>query len=362
MKNETEKHIRGVTYIIYTVTALGGLYLILTKLLPLVLPFLIAGVFAVLLAPLAEKLETRLKFGKSLSAVTVMLLAFGVAVSVIVIIGSYIYTIAENIVAGLMQGGSFDGLNIFSEKLKSTFGININLSESFRNFITPVVSMLVDILKPIALGAPGVFISIIVFMLSMYFFIADRKKLRALFNKLTKNRFAGMWKEIKNASKESVSRYLKAQFLIMLIVFLVLFIGFSVMRFSGICEISYMFAAVAGIALLDALPVFGTGTVLIPWAVYGFVTGKFTLAFAMVILYLVCIAVRQLAEPKILGNSLGIHPLASLFSLFLGMKTMGIAGMILFPVLTVVAIRLLKNDSVKKLILSAKTKECRKMQ
>lgn len=362
MKNDTEKHIRGITYIIYTLTVMGGIYLILTRFLPLVIPFLLAGVFAVILAPAAEKLETRLRFGKKVSAISVMILALGFVVSVIVIIGSYVYALAENLVAGLMQGGSFDGLNIFSDKLKALFGINIDLSESFRNFITPVVSMLVDILKPIALGAPGVFISIIVFMLSLYFFIADRKNLGTFFNKLTKNRFDGMWKAIKKASKESVLRYLKAQIIIMLIVFLVLFIGFSVMRFSGILEISYMFVAVTGITVLDALPIFGTGTVLIPWSVYGFITGRFTLAAAMVIIYLSCVAVRQLAEPKILGDSLGIHPLISLFALFFGMKIMGIAGMILFPVLTVILIQLFKNDSVKKLILSAKTKECRKMQ
>ena len=228
------------------------------------------------------------------------------------------------------------------DKIYELFGAKIDLVENFKNLISPAVSGLINIIKPIAAGAPQVFISVIVFVLATHFLISDKIKIEEFFNKVTKNKFSNLTAGFKNVSKKSVMKYIKAQFTIMLVTLTELFIGFTIIKWLGIINLPYMFLIVLGIAVLDAFPIFGTGTVLIPWAVYGVVSGNFPLAFSMIIMYLVCLTVRQIIEPKIVGESLGMHPLITLLAMYIGLKAIGLTGMILFPILTVLAIQLFK--------------------
>lgn len=131
--------------------------------------------------------------------------------------------------------------------------------------------------------------------------------------------------------------YLRALFILMFITFLELYIGFSILRVSFALSLAFL------TSIIDALPVFGTGTVLLPWAGYHFLIGKNNFGLSLIVLYLVVFIVRQIIEPKIIGKHLGVHPLLTLFGMFVGMKALGVAGLILGPVTLVVIKSMLKT-------------------
>ena len=122
--------------------------------------------------------------------------------------------------------------------------------------------------------------------------------------------------------KYAMGGYFKAQFKIMGVVFAILLVGFTMMqiRFSILLAIA--------IAFLDFLPFFGTGTALIPWAIYKFLVGDYKMVAALVILYGVTQLVRQLIQPKLVGDSMGLNPLYTLFLLYLGYRVGSVLGMI----------------------------------
>ena len=170
---------------------------------------------------------------------------------------------------------------------------------------------------------PAIFVNVIITVLSSYFFIAEREDIRMRIRP-----YVPAWMEqylsyLKGDAKHLVGGYFLAQFRIMFVVALVLAAGFLVL---GV-EHSLIFAVL--IAFLDFLPMFGTGTVLGPWALVKLLSGEYPFAAGLVLLYILTQVIRQIIQPKIVGDAMGLPPLMTLFLLYIGFKVRGIAGMIL---------------------------------
>lgn len=136
--------------------------------------------------------------------------------------------------------------------------------------------------------------------------------------------------------KYAVGGYFKAQFKIMAVVFLMLVIGFMLL------DVNFIFLLAILIAFLDFLPFFGTGTALLPWAVYKFLVGNYKMTVGLLVLYGVTQLVRQLIQPKLVGDSLGMNPLLTLVFLFVGYRTGGLFGMIFAVPVGLIVINLYK--------------------
>ena len=134
--------------------------------------------------------------------------------------------------------------------------------------------------------------------------------------------------------KYAVGGYFKAQFKIMGVVFLILFAGFLV-SWNSLCGFGCIFDFI-----LDFLPFFGTGTALIPWAIYSVFIGEYKITAGLVIIYAVSQVVRQLLQPKLVGDSMGMNPLVTLLLLYVGYKIKGVFGMILAVPLGLVLINM----------------------
>ena len=141
---------------------------------------------------------------------------------------------------------------------------------------------------------------------------------------------------MKKEAAQTAGRYLRAFSLLLLIMFLVLFVGLTIIG----AEYALLLAAIT--AIVDILPVLGVGTVLVPWSVISYISGDISRGTAILILYVAVIILRQFIEPKIIGKSLGIHPLLSLFSMYVGLRVFGVIGIILAPAL-VAGLRTLKD-------------------
>jgi predicted PurR-regulated permease PerM len=118
-------------------------------------------------------------------------------------------------------------------------------------------------------------------------------------------------------------------------------IGLSVLQIENSVGIA------AIIAVADILPVIGTGSVLIPWSIVALFMQNYFLAAGLIILYIVVLAVRNFTEPKIVGDQLGLNPIVTLISIYLGYRIMGFGGMIVLPVATNILVGLHKSGKIK---------------
>ena len=184
----------------------------------------------------------------------------------------------------------------------------------FTDFIAKMTTPTVAAVGNFAKNLPSVLISVIMTLLSSYFFIAEReylnKNVRAFFPLGVQKR----WNMVFGNLKRAVGGYFKAQFKIELWIYLLLVIGLSLL------EIKYAILIALGIACLDFLPVFGTGTVLIPLAIIKFLNADYKMAIWLLIIYAIGQLVRQIIQPKIVGDSIGVAPLPTLIFLFIVYK------------------------------------------
>ena len=155
-----------------------------------------------------------------------------------------------------------------------------------------------------------------------YFFVADNEKIRNFVKKHTPSGIQNSCIMIKDTIVKAIGGYLKACFEIMLVIFVILFIIFAIMgiEYAGIIAIIT--------AVLDFLPFVGTGTVLMPWAVYNIITGSYKAAVFLIAAYFITLIVRRLLEPKLVGDSVGMSPFLTLISMFIGYRLIGMLGLI----------------------------------
>lgn len=175
----------------------------------------------------------------------------------------------------------------------------------------------------VAKNIPSILISFIFSLLFAYFFIAQRERVHRILRKVIPEKTIGNLKLVWKNMKYAVGGYFRAQFKIMGIVALILAAGFLFMRI----EYAVLWAAL--IALMDFLPMLGTGTALLPWAAFCALSDSLPRAAGLLFLYAVTQLTRQLIQPKMVGDSIGVDTLTTLFLLFIGYRTHGLLGMII---------------------------------
>lgn len=129
--------------------------------------------------------------------------------------------------------------------------------------------------------------------------------------------------------------YLKAESILILVSFVISLIGLYIFKIAGL-NIGYPLIAALGIGFVDALPIFGSGTVMIPWAIILAVNGDYTLSICILVLWIIMSCVRQFIEPKIVSKQIGIHPIFTLIAMYTGFKFIGVIGMLIGPILLIV--------------------------
>lgn len=178
-------------------------------------------------------------------------------------------------------------------------------------------------------------LSLVVFLMGSYFLCADYPYLRTRLLQRMDDTLIGMLSQIKTAALTAFGGYLKAQLLLTVGVFFILLGGFL------LTGQSYALLLAMGLAALDFIPIVGAGTVMIPWAVIDLCVGNYGRAAAVMAIWGVVALFRRVAEPKVVGDQTGLSPIASLISIYVGMRLAGVAGMILGPVVTLVVLNLL---------------------
>ena len=166
-----------------------------------------------------------------------------------------------------------------------------------------------------------------------------------LINKFIAKQLPANWNKwlirIKNDLLSALIGYIKAQLILMVITFIEVSIGLLIIG------IDYAILLGLLISIIDVFPILGTGTVLIPWALFSFISGNYPLGFSLIILYGIVMLVRQLLEPKIVSGQIGLYPLVTLMSMYIGLQVFGIAGMIMGPIMVLIVRNLQKAGLFK---------------
>lgn len=322
---------------ILLIAAILILFIAIPKLLSFFMPIVIGWIISLIANPLVHFLEKRVKLVRKHSSViiivTVILLIAGAIASVSALLFKEAKQLMDDLPAMTAEVGN--KLNTMTEYLQSR---SQNLPSGIRNSINDFISGIGNYVnnftqgsKPITVGSVSMFakniaegfLYVIITILAAYFFTAYRDELSSGLKKHLPASIINYWRLICDNFKSAFGGYFKAQFKIMLILTIIMFIGFEIL------QVNYSFLFALGIAFLDFLPVFGTGTVLWPWAVIDVISGNFLRAVGLVVIYLICQIVKQILQPKMVGDSIGLHPLATLILLFAGYKFYGVIGMII---------------------------------
>ena len=201
----------------------------------------------------------------------------------------------------------------------------------------------------IAKKLPSIIISVITFILSLYFMVSDSELVADFLKKYIPKPLQIRASQLKTEVKRYMGGYLKAQLIMMNISFVILLIGLLILR------VDYALIIAIAIAIFDALPLFGSGAILLPWSAIEFLSGETARGVGFLIIYLSVLLMRQLVEPKVVGKSIGMHPLLTLIAMYTGYRVFSIGGLILGPLTLMLIISFYKVGLFDDIIRFVKT-------
>ncbi|MCI8765314.1 MAG: sporulation integral membrane protein YtvI [Lachnospiraceae bacterium] len=335
---------------------------VIPRLLGYFMPFVIGWLIAMIANPLVRFLESRMKLVRKHGSVLIMVLALVLVIGLGYFLVSRLLYQAFGLVKDLpeMYAAVSAVLEDFFRRFDEFYRfLPPNVMQAWSDFTGNVGQMIglllqkaasptVEAAGNVAMRIPNAMVNVIVTILSAYFFLAERERILELWQRYLPEGGNRYCRKLREDLIQLVSGYFMAQFKIMFMVALILLAGFLVLG------IRYAFLLAVLIAVLDFLPLFGTGTVLLPWAAVKLLSGEYMLAAGLAMLYVVSQVTRQMVQPKIVGDSMGLPPLLTLFLLYLGFKARGISGMILAVPLGILAMRLYEYGMFDSLIENVK--------
>lgn len=324
---------------------------LLPKIIIWFMPFVIGWVIALIASPLVHFFEKRLKIRRKAGTAFVI-----IAVIALVILAGYLIgaQLAEQIaefvgdIPHLWESAQKDFVQIGAklsvalqylptEVRLAINGITGNVQEYFGGIMESVSEPTIEALGNFVGSLPNIVISVIMSLLFAYFSVADKGYLSGVFEKVIPDSILLRLRMIKRGLAKAVGGYFKAQLKIELWMYLLLGIGFSILK------VKYAFLIAIGVAILDFLPFFGTGTVLIPWAVIKFLSADYKMVIGLLIIWGVGQLARQLIQPKIVGDSVGLSPMPTIILLFVGYRVAGVIGMIIAVPIGIIILNLYKE-------------------
>lgn len=335
---------------------------LLPKLIGFFFPFVVGWIIALIANPLVRFMEKKIKIVRKHSSAIIIIAVLAAVIGILYGAGSFLIRELLQFLRDVPEIYTALGIkmNLFLERISAiTAKLPYNNTSSFddivkrvgesisvymANYKLPTFSDAGNFAKNIA---DGLFSAIII-ILSSYFFIAERDKLVMAWRKAVPCFILDKVDMIVNNFKRAIGGYLRAQFKLMAIVFVILWIGFLLL------QVDYAFLFAFLVAFIDLLPFFGTGAVLWPWAVYEFIIGRYGNAVFLLIIYILCQVIKQVLQPKMVGDSIGVSPLATLFFMFIGYKLGDLGGLIIGIPIGMVIVNFYRSGLFDNIIRSVK--------
>lgn len=324
--------------------ALAGILLLIFVVPPLVrflMPLIVAWIVAMIANPIIHFLEKRIKLMRKHGSALVIILVlaaliaafYGVAVLVATQFSSWVTELPEvydSVTRNLQHllQSLHQKYDIIPADVKLAFDQRENVLDDYiQKTIDGLLKMVnsgsLSKVSSLASSLMDFLVYAILTILASYFMTVEKDHFTKLLQEKTPEGIQRIWNKIKKIFIRAIGGYFKAHFQIMIVIFFITVIPFA---FMGI---SYSGLLAVVIAIVDFLPFFGAGTVLVPWAVYRLVTGSYTYAVILFVIYVVVLIVRQVLEPKLIGDNIGTSPFETLVFMLIGYRLAGVLGLII---------------------------------
>lgn len=327
------------------------------KVLPFTWPFVIGLTFAALMSPLVKLLAKGLRKIKSpvkLATLISMLIVYGIITIVLLFLLRQVIIEVEKLVNNVpgiiswvqdtLQGWvdklTPDMLEPEQEIISSRLDqIIAALSETIRGLVSRLTPAVASGAWSTFTGIPHAILFVVMTMMSSFYFVSDKERIRNYLIRALPEPIVNRGDSLRKSIFSAVLKQMQAQILISLAIMFALVIGFTLFQID--------YALIMGIVIggLDVLPIIGAGTFLIPWSLFNLFAGNLSLGLRLGVMYLVVVVIRQVIEPRIVGQKLGLYPLISMASMYVGLKLMGFLGLIVGPVLANICKVVLESDA-----------------
>lgn len=344
MANYKRFDFKKLYFILYIILVLIVVYLIF-KLGIFLFPFTLALFFSIMTQPFSRFLEKKLKFSQKIATIVSIVLFLVIFLGFISLsalrLSGEIYKLSINLNKYSKEAQSL--WNTAIDKIYSLLGyfpegFDEQVKNSINGFIrigTSKLGSFINSLINFITSIPTIILYICITILSTFFISLDKNKIMAFLEQ----QFPKSWiKKVYNIKREMfnvLGSYIRAQIILMTICFFELLISFNILSFLKF-NLPYPLIFSIVTCIIDALPILGAGAVLLPWSLISFVTGDINLGLALLVIYFLVLSVRQMLEPKLISQNLGVHPLVTLISMYSGFKFFGVIGFLIGPVVMII--------------------------
>lgn len=329
--------------LVMLIAAVVAVWVILRlRILGLFAPFILAWIFASILNYFVTWANKKLNIPRSAGTILSMLTILSALLSLITFLLKQLWYQVVGFIGSMPE--YTDQIITEFRRLEEKFGhllqslpISGDIS-SFDNFMENVSNGMTTFLGglvPSAYNAvarvPDFIIFVVIMLLSTFFMTKDYYDIKDFIKAQLSDTIVDKMVIMQQGVLKAIGGYVRTQLILMSMTFTICLIGFFIFG------IPYALLLAIVIAVIDALPVFGSGTILIPWAVYNIIVGKYSLGVGLLAIYGIIFVVRQFTEPKILSAQIGVYALTTIMAVYIGYKTIGVLGLIVGPLVVVVA-------------------------
>lgn len=334
---------------------LGLGYVCLKHVLPLLMPFLIGLLFAFVLQPPIRWISSKCGIRRKVVAVLLMIVFYVILSAITIVLGSRVAVLLREL-AGMIPDVYNDVLQPALLSLQDAFerlvvAVDPSFGQSVENLGDTLMSTLssgiatlsgwvLEYVTSFATSLPSTFVKILMTIISSFFFVADYDMIaNFLLAQLSKDK-REMLIKIKTKGIDVLLKFAKAYAILLTLTFFEVFVGLLLLRVDNALLIAL------ATAIVDILPILGTGTVMIPWGIAMLILGNYPLGFGLLVLYAIITVVRQTLEPRVVGNQIGLYPLATLTCMFVGTYLFGVLGLFGLPIIATIALQLDRSGDI----------------
>ena len=323
---------------------ISGIYIGI-KLSVFYIPFIIAFIISLIVEPAIRYLMKKTNLTRRMSSIIIFLIVFSIIIGSIVwgiislvsestnllqTLNIYVdmaYTQMQEMIGKMNITRISFSTNISNLMQDASTEILVKISRWLTEFLTKLINIVTSI--------PTIAIYTVITILSLYFICTDRIYILDFME----HHMPSKWvQKIAIHTKEiskSLGGYLKAEAILISVSFVISVIGLYIFKFVGM-NVKYPLLIALAIVFVDALPILGSGTIMIPWAIFSALSGDLKLGIALVVLWIIMSVVRQILEPKIVSGKIGIHPIFTLIAMYTGFKIIGVFGLLVGPIALIV--------------------------
>ena len=337
--------------ILYVVLLIIGLYLAL-KLSIFYMPFLIAFIISLMIEPLIKYIMKKTKLTRRTSSIIIFIIVSIILLGILAWIIITLFSESSSLLQGLndyfdkasvqvqelIQRLNFDKIKLPDEVLNIVQESSGDFLQTVSNWIRNALNGLINIVTKI----PEIAICVGITILALYFICVDKiyilDQIEYHLPKVWVKRLSNHLKDL----IQTLGGYLKAEATLILVSFIISLVGLYILSFLNF-NIQYPLLMALFIGFVDALPILGSGTVMVPWAIISGLNGDLSLGIAFLVLFIIMSIVRQFLEPKLVSKNIGVHPIFTLIAMYTGFKITGVIGLLLGPIVLIIIKNIFAN-------------------